>query len=78
VPSTFFAPRHFGHGSAATLAKTVPAQKVRQPQMKKLSAALQKLPFFQNTYFISVSDPDSHGSAFNWSPGSGARRVKKS
>jgi hypothetical protein len=26
----------------------------------------------------SVSDPDPHGSAFNWSPGSGSRRVKKS
>jgi hypothetical protein len=25
----------------------------------------------------SVSDPDPHGSAFNWSPGSGARRSKK-
>jgi hypothetical protein len=26
----------------------------------------------------SVSDPDPHGSAFKWSPGSGSRRVKKS
>jgi hypothetical protein len=39
---------------------------------------LEKLILNLVQALTSVSDPDPHGSAFNWSPGSGSRRVKKS